>query len=543
MMWFSRSLANKVLALIVFSVLAVALVNFTTTRQLSTSLYEFEYVLMDSEIPHERAITGLVIKFKTQVQEWKNVLLRGHETDQRDKYWGRFKKLEAEIQAEANALLSEIEGQPGADQLRSFVRSHQDMAKGYQRGFDAFVASGFVHTVGDAEVKGIDRAPAKTLASAAEILAGHAETATSEVVNDANDAINFSVPLLVVVSLVTISLGFAALRYSFSRPIARLREQLDRYGDGDFSAVVQADSQDEIARIAKNANRMANYVRDMMKHLEETSAGLETTSLNIVTSAGEFERNTDKTNHNLEATQEAMRFMSDSSEQVSGNADAALTAAASANDSARDGLAVMERTAADMDLLATNMRDASGVVGDLDKGTESIGSVLEVIRAIADQTNLLALNAAIEAARAGEQGRGFAVVADEVRQLAMRTQNSIAEIQGIIASLQSDAKQAVKAIDVSSSQTDQCVSQTQSASQSLREITQAVDTILTKNGEIVTSVNSQRGSSQQTSRHIQQTLEVAKSTKALTAEQVRAANELQANAERLVTLTRRIKTA
>ncbi|MFN3238122.1 MAG: hypothetical protein ACE37D_13830 [Pseudomonadales bacterium] len=101
----------------------------------------------------------------------------------------------------------------------------------------------------------------------------------------------------------------------------------------------------------------------------------------------------------------------------------------------------------------------------------------------------------------------------------------------------------MKAIDVSSSQTDQCVSQTQSASQSLREITQAVDTILTKNGEIVTSVNSQRGSSQQTSRHIQQTLEVAKSTKALTAEQVRAANELQANAERLVTLTRRIKTA
>lgn len=536
-----RSLVGKLLTLIFLSVIVVAVVNFAVVGELSSAMTDYESVLMKEDIPDERAVTELVVKFKKQVQEWKNVLLRGHDDEQREKYWGRFKNLEAEIQSEAAELLVQRRGQPGASQLQDFLEAHKDMAQGYQAGYDAFVASGYIHTVGDAEVKGIDRAPTKTLEEAAKIIGEVAEQSSNAAVTRATDAVGVAIPLLLMVTVLAVAAGFFALRHFLTTPFKRLQHQLSLFGEGDFSERLHITTRDEFEEISNDVNRVADYVHEMMSHLKNSAKDLDLASKHMTTNADNFAQNTAQSRNHLDATASALELMSSISEKVADNSDASTQAASSADDSAKSGLSVMQQTASDIATLADNMRSASDVVQSLDTESESIGKVLDVIRGIAEQTNLLALNAAIEAARAGELGRGFAVVADEVRELANRTQNSISEIQVSIESLQGDAKKAVSAIEVSRSQTDVCVEQTQTAQQSLLEITKAVSTILHTSEAISESVATQRKSTEETNKHVEQTLSVTESTEFLSQEQNAAAQGLKQDSEKLLGLTSNIK--
>jgi len=174
-------------------------------------------------------------------------------------------------------------------------------------------------------------------------------------------------------------------------------------------------------------------------------------------------------------------------QEVSVNASQGLEQVKLSDEAAKKGLQVVDEANNNINLLEVDIDNASGVINKLAQDTNNIGSVLDVIRGIAEQTNLLALNAAIEAARAGEQGRGFAVVADEVRTLAKRTQDSTSEIQQMIEKLQVGAKDAVNVIVQSKNRTIDCVENTGQAAHSLSKITSSVGEITGINSQIASA--------------------------------------------------------
>ncbi len=230
----------------------------------------------------------------------------------------------------------------------------------------------------------------------------------------------------------------------------------------------------------------------------------------------------------------AMQEMSATVQEVARNAEQAAQAATEADDEARQGDRVVAEAIAQIERLASEVSRSTDALKVLEKESDKIGSVMDVIKAVAEQTNLLALNAAIEAARAGEAGRGFAVVADEVRALAQRTQSSTAEIEGLVAGLQGGTQQVATVMLSSRELTDRSVELTRRAGGALENITRTVSNIQSMNQQIAAAADQQSAVAEEISRSIlnvrdvsEQTASASEETAASSVELARLGNELQ----------------
>jgi len=262
-------------------------------------------------------------------------------------------------------------------------------------------------------------------------------------------------------------------------------------GDGDLQRRIDVKGSDGIDILGRIFNGFIEKLQSIMAQVVTDSSNLVGVASHLNAISASSNNSALQQQAQIEQVSTAMNEMSATAAEVANNARAAADAAETADTDVSSGMVVVEQTVTSIKALASEVERANDVIRTLQSDSEEIGSVLDVIRGIAEQTNLLALNAAIEAARAGEQGRGFAVVADEVRTLASRTQESTEEIQKMIERLQTGANDAVEVMEESHIQAKNSVEQAGKTGDALHKITTAVNTINQMNLQISNAAEQQ----------------------------------------------------
>jgi methyl-accepting chemotaxis protein len=340
----------------------------------------------------------------------------------------------------------------------------------------------------------------------------------------------------VVAAAVMLLTGFWVAR-SISRPLNELRSAIETAERSrDLSVRIDIDSNDEIGQVATAYQAMMNRFRDIISELRATCEHLQGYATQLASTTELTREGVTVQTRETDQVATASTEMTHAIEEVSRHAHQAADAANNANIETEKGNRVLEDAIGAIHSLSDRMDTAGQVIRRVETDSAAIGSVLDVIRGIAEQTNLLALNAAIEAARAGEQGRGFAVVADEVRSLAQRTQESTQEIQGMIERLQDGARQAVRSMADGSEEMERTVAQASRAGESLNAIAQAVALINDMNTQIASATEEQMAVSQEISRNVVNISDVAKSSEHSVGEVEIASRELRSEASKLTAL-------
>jgi methyl-accepting chemotaxis protein len=312
-------------------------------------------------------------------------------------------------------------------------------------------------------------------------------------------------------------------------------------GEGDLTRRLAKKSEDEVGELVLWFNTFVEKLQGIIRDLVNNVLPLSQLALTLSQISSEADDNIRRQQSASGEVKRAVGEMSDSVEAVAQSAGAAAESARTADEKAQQGLSIVKETVTSIESLARAVDNAGDVIGRLEQDSEKVGMVLDVIKTIADQTNLLALNAAIEAARAGEAGRGFAVVADEVRTLASRTQQSTQEIHAIIDQLQSAARSAVGVIEMGKSQAGESVEKATRAGRRLEAIAEVVTSIFHKNEQIAGATEQQQRVSSHIVDHVNGISAQADNTAQSSRRMAEASRELAQLAGRLEALARQFR--
>ena len=383
------------------------------------------------------------------------------------------------------------------------------------------------------------RVELKRIVDAEEILIA---ARSEEQESTSNFAINFSVVGTLAAILIGLSVAFFITR-GILTPLQATNNILKDIaeGEGDLTIRVPVDTNDEVGELGTSFNAFVEKLQSIIGEISDASSQMASASKEMTEIVEQTSTGIGQQKQETSMVATAITEMTATVLEVASNAEGASSAAGKANNEAKEGRQIVYSTVEAITDLATNIEHSASVMEELKKNSANIGAVLDVIKSIAEQTNLLALNAAIEAARAGEQGRGFAVVADEVRTLAQRTQQSTTEIESLIDNLQNGAEQAVKVMTKSREQTDLSVEKAQHAGQSLSSITQSVETILQMNTQIATASEEQSAVSEEIQRNVVNIQNIAEETSAGAEQTNNASAELARLGGQLSTLVGQFK--
>lgn len=354
---------------------------------------------------------------------------------------------------------------------------------------------------------------------------------------DAQWAIKFMLVVLVILISVTVIIAIFT-NISITRPIKQVNSRVKDIaeGEGDLTKRLDDSSGNELGELSHWFNVFIGKLQSLIRNVNTTTSSIAVDTKQLSVVAKKSEESINQQRREIESVATAINQMSATIQEMSRNAAQAAEAATQADESAVKGKDVVSDAIKAINSLASEVEKTASVIRELETDSENVASVLDVIRGIAEQTNLLALNAAIEAARAGEQGRGFAVVADEVRTLANRTQQSTEEIREIIERLQAGAKTAVQVMEQGQEQAHMSVDRAARAGESLEEIVNAVATIHTMNTQIASAVEEQSAVSEEMNRNITNINQLSEETAG-------GAQQTAANSEDLAKLAEQLKTS
>jgi methyl-accepting chemotaxis protein len=338
----------------------------------------------------------------------------------------------------------------------------------------------------------------------------------------------------------TILIGWAIARV-VTRPIHRLAIAAGSVANGDLTVEFARESQDEIGELEEAFAVMVTSLRSTLEQVTEASSSVASASSEISSSAEQMAAGAHEQTAQATEVASAVEEMTKTIIENSRNAGTTVQTAAQAGSAAADGGKTVEETVEGMKRIASVVRKAAETVQELGKSSDQIGEVISLIQEIADQTNLLALNAAIEAARAGEQGRGFAVVADEVRKLAERTTKATKEIGGMIQKIQRDTQEAVSSMNEGTREVDEGITLADKAGASLHAIVGASQTVTDMVQQIAAASSQQSSASEQIAKNVEGISAVTGETAIATQQIARAAEDLNRLTEHLQAVVNQFK--
>ena len=346
----------------------------------------------------------------------------------------------------------------------------------------------------------------------------------------------------VIALILCVVISIVATR-SITRPIQKCIDVADKIAEGDLTVVIDSNGRDETALLMNAMQHMTNSMKETMTTLAKASLEMSSTAAELSATSGQMVHGAEEVVAQSNSVATAGEEMAATSGEIAQNCHMAAQSANQANSAALEGSRVVKSTIAVMGTIADKVKFAAKSVDNLGGRSEQIGQIIGTIEDIADQTNLLALNAAIEAARAGEQGRGFAVVADEVRALAERTTKATREIGEMIKTIQAETREAVSVMDEGVREVERGTSETAKSGQALDAILDQINGVTQQANQIATAAEQQTATTSEISNNMQQITGIVQQSAHGAHETSVAASQLSRLAEALLRMVGQFRLA